>query len=175
MKQYIQSFWNWYERHYVLNVGIALFLFVLQIFHLLWLWGDVVMVKVGFEAIFHVHDGPLHYALLLVDYTEIPAIISISLIYINQLRKGFSAKSFWLLVFLNTQWLHLFWITDEFVVETFTGDVRETLLPVWLAWVAILIDYLELPVIYDTCREFFRAWREKRMGQFLKEDFREMD
>jgi len=58
--------------------------------------------------------------------------------------------------------LHLFWITDEFVIEQFArmGE-RATLLPLWLAWLAIAIDYLELPVIYDTIRNFSKSLKEK--------------
>lgn len=54
----------------------------------------------------------------------------------------------------KTQWIHLFWITDEFVVDSFTGNGTNTILPIWLAWAAIPIDYLELPVIYDTMKKF---------------------
>jgi hypothetical protein len=87
------------------------------------------------------------------------------------LRKGWNWKSFIFLLFLNSQWLHIFWITDEFVVNEFTGEEAISSLPVWLAWVAILIDYLELPVIYDTMKKFVVATREQRVGQFLREDF----
>jgi hypothetical protein len=38
--------------------------------------------------------------------------------------------------------------------------------------VAILIDYLELPVIWDTVRRFVTATRERRFGEALGE-FRE--
>jgi hypothetical protein len=37
---------------------------------------------------------------------------------------------------------------------------------------AILIDYLELPVIWDTVRRFVAATRERRIGEALAE-FRE--
>jgi hypothetical protein len=46
-------------------------------------------------------------------------------------------------------------------------------LPIWLAWIAIGIDYLELPVIYDTLRKFLVSIREQRVGAFLREDLRE--
>ncbi|MBI3255992.1 MAG: hypothetical protein HYZ63_03405, partial [Candidatus Andersenbacteria bacterium] len=65
------------------------------------------------------------------------------------------------LVFLNTQWLHLFWISDEFVIHTFLGEPHGgTILPTWLAWVAIMIDYLEVPVIIDTLRKVGRALKK---------------
>jgi hypothetical protein len=36
-----------------------------------------------------------------------------------------------------------------------------------VAWAAILIDYLELPVIVDTLRRFVIALRERNVGQAL--------
>jgi hypothetical protein len=118
-------------------------------------------------------DGLFYYAILIIDYTEIPALLSVSLIYINELRKGWSWKAFLFLIFLNSQWLHIFWITDEFVTAEFSGAAAASSLPGWLAWIAILIDYLELPVIYDTLKKFAVAVREQRVGQFLREDLRE--
>jgi len=91
---------------------------------------------------------------ILVDYTEIPALLSVSLVYINELRHGFSASNILYLILINVQWLHLFWITDEFVVTAFNEG--GTVLPFWLAWVAIGIDYLEVPVMIDTTRRFIR-------------------
>src|SRR3989344_759149 len=55
------------------------------------------------------------------------------------------------IITLNSQWLHIFWITDEFVIQYLAGsDIG--FLPFWLAWLAIFIDYLELPVMYDTIK-----------------------
>lgn len=144
---------RWYERHYTLNVGIAAFLFIWQLVHLYWLTTDVVFLKL-FGTSFFNPEKLWEYVLIVVDYTEIPAIIITSFIYIHSLSQKFSWKSIWFLIFLNSQWLHLFWITDEFVIEQFTGSAT-TILPIWLAWVAIFIDYLELPVIYDTFKKFF--------------------
>jgi signal transduction histidine kinase len=95
-----------------------------------------------------------------VDYAEIPALLLISAIYLGDLRKEFQWKAIFYLFLLNSQWLHLFWITDEFVIEQFIG-ISATHLPLWLAWVAILIDYLELPVIADTMRRSFVIIRNK--------------
>ena len=91
-----------------------------------------------------------------MDYTEIPALITTSFLYIYELRKRFSWKAVFFLIALNSQWLHLFWITDEFVLNQFSGR-PDTVLPVWLAWVAIMIDYLEVPVIIDTVFKFGKA------------------
>jgi hypothetical protein len=108
---------------------------------------------------------------LVVDYTEIPALISVSLIYLNELRKGWNWKSFLFLLFLNSQWLHIFWITDEYVVQELSG-LAGVGLPAALAWVAIGIDYLELPVIVDTIKKFVVAVREERAATFLREELR---
>ena len=84
----------------------------------------------------------------IVDYTEIPALILSSIFYIGELQKEFKWKSVLFLILLNSQWLHLFWITDEIVLAQFTGTAA-ILLPAWLSWLGIMIDYLEFPVIYD--------------------------
>lgn len=165
----MRSFWRWYERHYRLNLAVTLALFLLQLVHLYWLTANVVWFRLTGESALHVGNR-LEYVILLVDYTEIPALISTSLVYVNELRKGFTWRSVLFLVFLNSQWLHLFWITDEFVVGQFAGDGR-SVLPVWLAWVAIGIDYLELPVIVDILRRFVRSLRQQQASSFLREEF----
>ena len=71
-------------------------------------------------------------------------------------------------MFLNSQWLHIFWITDEFVVES--NESQATVLPAWLAYAAILIDYLELPVIADTVRKTVVALRGARLEELLSDE-----
>ncbi|OGE86357.1 MAG: hypothetical protein A3J48_02570 [Candidatus Doudnabacteria bacterium RIFCSPHIGHO2_02_FULL_46_11] len=154
MNKILEKFWNWYERHYTLNVGISAFLFLLQLVHLYWLSTHVVVLRVSNRSFFDPGNF-WELIILLVDYTEIPALISTSILYIHSFKKNKNSKDLLYLFFINSQWLHIFWITDEFVVEKFT-DPRSSFLPVWLAWVALVIDYLELPVIYDTLKRFFR-------------------
>lgn len=168
MKRYVDKFFEWYEENYTINVAVAAGLFLLQLVHLYWLSADVVAERLTGQSFFS-PDGLLYYAILIVDYTEIPALISVSLIYINELRKGFSWKPLLFLLFLNSQWLHIFWITDEFVTTELTG-AGGSALPGWLAWVAIMIDYLELPVIADTLHKFVVSIREQRVSQFLREE-----
>jgi hypothetical protein len=172
MRGFVRAFFDWYERHYTLNIGVASLLFLLQLVHLYWLSADVVADRLAGSSYFS-PDGLFYYAILVVDYTELPALLSVSLVYINELRKGWSWKPLLFLLFLNSQWLHIFWITDEFVTAEFSAGAAGSSLPGWLAWVAILIDYLELPVIYDTLRKFAIAVREQRVSQFLREDLRE--
>lgn len=157
MRRALQVFWSWYEKNYRLNVTIASFLFVWQLVHLYWLGAHVILLRLLGTSYLSLSEfwQPL---IIFVDYIEIPALISVSLIYIYALRKGFSWKSVWMLIFLNSQWLHLFWITDEFVIGQFSG-AGMSVFPVWLAWIAILIDYLELPVMYDTFKRVFFAMK----------------
>ncbi len=149
-----QRFWDWYERNYRLNVAVASILFLLQLTHLLWMAADPAASRIGGHALIHLH-GPLQWLIIAVDYTEIPALIAVSLVYVNELRRGFAWKPLLFLLFLNSQWLHIFWITDEYVANS-NG------FPDALAWVAILIDYLELPVIYDTLKRLTLTLREGR-------------
>lgn len=159
-----QRFWAWYERHYALNLAITAFLFALQVVHLWWLATHVVALRLVGESYFY--TTPLiQTVIVLIDYTEIPALVSTTFLYLYDLRKNFSWKALLFIVFLNSQWLHLFWITDEFVLDHFQGRHNETVLPMWLAWVAILIDYLELPVIVDTFAKLAKTlWKGNVKG-----------
>lgn len=155
----LSSFWTWYERHYRLNISIVAVLFILQIVHLYWLSAVVVAPRLTGLSGLWPDSAWLEIIITLVDYTEIPAIIATSLIYIRDLRRGLGARRLkpWLyLLMLNSQWLHIFWITDEFVIAYFFEGGKGTILPHPLAWAAIAIDYLELPVIADLFVKLFR-------------------
>ena len=168
MKNLLRNFWKWYERHTTLNTGIASGLFTIQLVHLYWLTTAVVFLRLFGKAFFT--PSPIYeFIITLVDYAEIPAIITTSILYLNELRKNFNTRSLWFLFFINSQWLHIYWITDEFVLEHFTRHVGPSILPVWLAWVAIFIDYLELPVIYDTLKKFFHSLSEDGLTSALEE------
>ena len=150
------------------NIAIAAGLFILQIFHLYWLTTTVVTARLFDLILFH-PSAWFESVLIFVDFLEIPTLIAVSLIYISELRKKNNGKSLLYLIFLNSQWLHIFWITDEFVVEKLTGAGAGTILPIWLAWLAIFIDYLELPVIYDTLIRFRKSFRTKGLRVSLSE------
>lgn len=170
----LSSFWAWYERNRRLNISIAAGLFVLQLFHLYWLTVEVVLHQLFGLTGFWLDMPWLNLIITLVDYTEIPALLTTSLVYINEYRRGGlpreARRAKWgrlkpilYLIMLNSQWLHLFWITDEFVVDQLTGTASGSILPVWLAWIAIGIDYLELPVILDL---FVKLFRDLKKGDF---------
>ncbi len=143
----IQQLFAWYNRHYVFHVRLAMVLFLLQLVHLVWLTTNVVFFRLWGISLF---PHQLDWLVGAVDYTEIPALASVSLIYINDIIQGRATKKAWLyLLLLNSQWFHMFWITDEVVLENFTGEALVQI-PVWLSWIAIFVDYLELPVMWDT-------------------------
>lgn len=166
LREMSRDFWRWYERHYTLNVAIATVLFGLQFVHLTWLTGQPLADRALGDPLFDL-EGPLRWLVILVDYTEISALVSVSLVYIHQLRSGGArVKPILYLFLLNTQWLHIFWITDEFVVSSGAGEA--TALPAWLAWIALLIDYLELPVMYDTLKRLIGSLREGGLDAFRR-------
>jgi hypothetical protein len=118
---------------------LAAVLFVTQIAHLVWMTTYVVPVHLGAQPLWSPPAAPLAIA----DWFEIPAIVTTSILYIR-------TRQWRLLLLVDVQLLHIFWITDEIILS------RNTLSPL-LAWVAILIDYLELPVIVDTVRRAVRG------------------
>lgn len=143
--------WDWYQRHHALVLSMTVVLFLVQLFHLYWLFVDVILQRLTGANYFPLPaDGLLLY--ILIDYTEIPVLVSISIHYLNQLRMRVSVKPLLMLALLNSQWIHIAWITDDVIVDAFRGDSYATW-PMLLAWLAILIDYAELPVIFDTVSE----------------------
>ena len=149
MPKIIRQFLRWYDQYSDFNTVFAAFLFSIQLVHLVWLTTNVVLPGILEIAPLIAHR--LFSAIVaVVDYTEIPALLATSLIYIRSFRQKTNRKDILYLVLLNLQWLHIFWITDEVVVEIFAS---EGLITTWnpiLAWVAIFIDYLEIPVIIET-------------------------
>lgn len=153
MASFFKVLFEKYKQRYALYSGITAGIFLLQIFHLYWLTTHVATYRLWGIHFFNPGDF-WQSVIIFVDFLEVPAIISTSLLYIYSLREKFNKKDLILLILLNTQWLHIFWISDEFVESIFLGGQAMTILPVWLAWVAIVIDYLELPVMYDTTKKF---------------------
>ena len=147
------NFWDWYEKKYSLIAPLTALLFLLQLAHLYWMTTNIVFLKAFGHPFWNPSDW-WNAIIALVDYTEIPAILSTSALYIHQYRQDrlHAWQSIMFLVLINSQWLHLFWITDEVIYAQFTGTAA-FMIPVWLSWLAISIDYLELPVIYDTIKK----------------------
>lgn len=152
-----EKFWQWYERTYKFNLNFSATVFLLQIVHLIWMTNDVVLHKL-FDFPQVLHGGVPQFLLAVVDYLEIPTIVAVSLIYIRSYRTEHNKKALWYLFLLNTQWIHIFWITDEFVLSNFEN--AQVALPPLLAWVAIGIDYLEIPVMIDTIKKVFKQGKQ---------------
>lgn len=168
MKKLVNHFFNWYERYKTINLGVAAFLFGLQLIHLYWLTTDVVLFKLTGVSFFS-PTGIFQKAILIVDYLEIPAILATSLVYLNELRNKFNYKSLMMFLFINSQWLHILWITDEYVIQAFTGMNTMLAIPPLFAWIAIFIDYLELPVIIDTTKKFLAALKKDGVVKAFEE------
>ena len=156
----LNIFWKWYEERYKIIAPFTALLFLLQLVHLYWMTTNIVMLK----AFGHAFWDPSSFwdtVIALVDYTEIPAIVSSSILYIHQYQKNTETRwhNIFFLILINSQWLHLFWITDEVIYAQFTGTALITI-HIWLSWLAIMIDYLELPVIYDTLKKAIVSLRK---------------
>ena len=161
MKQLLQKFWAWYERNLTLNIAIVALLFTWQLIHLYWLTTDIVILRIFGTSLFN-PTGIVKLLIIIADYAEIPAILSASLLYVSLIRKELNVfKNALMLFFINSQWLHIFWITDEIIIKEFSSGVP--ILPIWLAWIAISVDYFELPVIYDTLKKFFTSILPKKL------------
>lgn len=158
MSQLFQKFFSWYKRNYKINLYITAFLFLWQLVHLYWMTTDVVLYRIFGKMFWNVGSFG-SFLISVVDYTEIPALILTSVFYFHELKEKFSWKSLIFLILLNSQWIHLFWITDEIVFEQFTGSAF-LILPIWISWSAIFIDYLELPVMYDTIKKAIISLRK---------------
>lgn len=153
MRSILRGFWEWYQRHYLATLVITTAVFLLQVFHLYWLFTHVILQKLTGQSFFAFPPAGM-VVYVVADYLEIPALVSASVLYLYDLRRRITGRSLLYLLLLNTQWIHMLWITDEVVVSTFARDGWIT----WnaaVAWVAILIDYLEVPVIIDTLRKIY--------------------
>jgi hypothetical protein len=158
--QKIVSFWERYEN---LNLKITFILISLQVLHLYWLTADVVLQRIVGESYFGL-PSTLLPLFIVVDYVEIPALVSgITFYLFSLLRRKQSqlGKNSIFLVLLVLQAVHIFWITDEIVYESFF-DNDLLIFPLYLAWIAILIDYLEIPVMIDL---FIKVFRVRKIGK----------
>jgi hypothetical protein len=144
--QKIVEFWYRYEN---LNLKITFVLISLQLLHLYWLTTDVVLQRIYGKSFF-LFPKILLPVFVVIDYIEIPALASGITFYSLSIYKH--QKNSWknslFLAMLAVQVVHIFWITDEIVYDAFF-ETRFVQFPLYVAWIAILIDYLELPVMAD--------------------------
>lgn len=146
--QKLVGFWRRYES---LNLRIAFVLISLQLVHLYWLTADVVVKRItGDSAMGLTVSGPLLVFFIIIDYIEVPALVAGLTYYgLSIYNREKTTKNALLFAMLVVQVFHIFWITDEVVYDTFFGTSSAVEIPYYAAWIAILIDYLELPVIAD--------------------------
>lgn len=150
---------NFYLRYQNINLKISFILISLQLLHLYWLTTDVVIYRLtGIDYFVGLSDFILLF--IIIDYIEIPALVSGIIYYFfaitfDKNEKEKRIKNTILLILLSIQSIHIFWITDEVVYSTFVGSDL-IYMPEYFAWIAILIDYLELPVIYDLLKRIVR-------------------
>jgi hypothetical protein len=166
IQRWRRSLTDWLDRHYLAALVVTTVAFLLQVLHLYWLFAAVIMAELTGESWFAFPED-LNFIYIVADYVEVPALISTTVLYLNTFRRERTLTSVLYVVLLNTQWLHIFWITDNFVVQSFSENtsaggasygVRSW--NAWVAWVAILIDFLELPVIFEMLRQVYRERSE---------------
>jgi hypothetical protein len=145
----VQKCIDFYRHYETLGLKITFILISLQLIHLYWLTTDVVLQKI-FGQSFFLFPKNLLPLFVVIDYIEIPALISGIIFYIYNILSGEenSKKGYLFLGLLGVQVIHIFWITDDVVYSSFFKS-SFVQIPSLLAWIAILIDYLELPVIGD--------------------------
>ena len=157
--QKIVNFWYRYEN---LNLKITFILISLQLLHLYWLTTDVVLQRIYGES-FLIFPKALLPVFVVIDYIEIPALISGMTFYSLSIYKH--QKNSWknslFLAMLAVQVVHIFWITDEIVYDAFF-ETRLLEFPLYIAWIAILIDYLELPVMADLFYKIIKGEKKWR-------------
>ena len=133
------------------NKKIALILFCTQLIHLYWLAAYVLVPTILFGHVVVSHIVIPSWLFVSIDYIEIPALISGIFFYISA---GRSKKNILMLALLGSQIIHMFFLTDQVIINTFSEQPQ---FPVFFAVTAILIDYLELPVLVDLARNFFKG------------------
>jgi len=150
---------DFYLRYQNINLKISFILISLQLLHLYWLTTYVVLYRLtGIDYFGELSDFILLF--IIIDYIEIPALVSGVIYYLftiiyDKKEKEKRTKNTVLLILLAIQSIHIFWITDDIVYTTFVGS-ELIYMPEYLAWIAILIDYLELPVIYDLLKRIIK-------------------
>jgi hypothetical protein len=155
----VQKFISFYHRYENLNLKITFILISLQLLHLYWLTTDVVLQKIFGESFF-IFPKDLLPIFVIIDYIEIPALVTGVIFYAHSIhcREENFKKSYLFLAMLLVQGIHIFWITDDVVYSSFFKSSFVEI-PFILAWIAILIDYLELPVIADL---FYKVIKKER-------------
>jgi hypothetical protein len=122
-------------------VKISFILMALQIIHLFWLTCNVTL------PMFNLNDLKFNegsFLFVSIDYLEIPSLIITCTSYLFIIfRESHKPKNILYFSMLVLQFLHIFWITDEFIVN-YLYD-----LPFYLLIFVVFIDYSELFILFD--------------------------
>jgi hypothetical protein len=129
---------DFYAKYECVGLKVTFVLIALQVIHLFWLSNYVI-----FGTSLYTQYIP-NFVFASIDYIEIPALFSGIIFYSMSLYLYKKKTSMIFISVLFIQFIHLYWITDEFIVQSFTMHNA-----VILTWVAILIDYAEIPVMVD--------------------------
>lgn len=122
-------------------VKISFILMALQIIHLFWLTCNVTLPMFNFNDL-KFNEGS--FLFVSIDYLEIPSLIITSTSYLFIIfRENRKPKNILYLSMLLLQFFHIFWITDEFIVNYFYD------LPFYLLVFVVFIDYSELFILFD--------------------------
>src|SRR5437016_3851998 len=82
----------WYRRHYLAALIVTTALFLLQLFHLYWLFTDVILKRITGNSYFAFPpQGLIIY--VMIDYFEIPTHLSAMGLYFYEFRQGIKVKS----------------------------------------------------------------------------------
>src|SRR3989344_8114717 len=102
----IGRFFEWYKRHEKFHTVFNSVLFSWQLVHLYWLTTAVALPQLIGRSFFNPSTF-WEYLIIVVDYTEIPALISTSIFYIYRIKdkKPGRFKNIAFLLFLNSQWI----------------------------------------------------------------------
>lgn len=125
---------NFYRRYENLGLKITFVLVSLQVIHLIWLT----------LFVFEIHLPLPDIVFAAIDFLEVPALVSGIVFYSLLLHFSRNKKDMLYVGLLLIQFIHIIWITDTFIYMSINFNQY-----IWLAIIAIVIDYLEIPVIYD--------------------------
>ena len=156
----VEKFIGLYHRYENLNLKITFILISLQLLHLYWLTTDIVLQKIFGKSLF-LFPKDLLAIFVIIDYIEIPALVSGIIFYAHNIhyREENIKRSYIFLAMLSVQVIHIFWLTDNVVYSSsFKSSFVE--IPFILSWAAILIDYLEIPIIVDLFYKIIRKGRK---------------
>ena len=145
---------KFYTKWENLGLKVTFVLVSLQVVHLFWLTTFVVFNDPSLTL----YIPPVLF--VVIDYIEIPALVSGIVYYSLSFASGRSKKDILFISLLLVQGVHILWITDAFIYMSFKFNQMT-----WLAWIAVFIDYLELAVVWDLWKRIRTKYQTVRRIQ----------